>query len=350
MTQYVATAPGKLIVAGEYAALQGGAAIAVGAGRRAAVQLNTNVEQSELCIANDGNVYGFELIDSGVCWQRNPGALGSLFEAVTAVLSNSGTDLRNVAPFSLRLCTREFYSVQAGQATKLGLGSSAALAVALSGCLQQAAGKQVDVTAALAAHRKFQDGQGSGIDVHTSYHGGTIALAAGNRLDDNGANRLVSSLNWPPQLHVLPVWTGKAASTPAMLQQLHEFATTYPERHTELLTELSKRSADAVRACESADASALIHALQVFTSELRAFDDITRLGIWSEEHLRLAQLADQARVLYKPSGAGGGDFGLAFATDLSSLTAFQTQATRAGFDIAEDLELGVGGLEIIKTD
>ena len=337
-----ATAPGKLVIAGEYAVLYGGSAIAVAVGRRAEARLNTGGECSELHIANTEERYGFELTRSALQWHQDPGAQGDLLEAAVTVLSASGAELSKLAPFTLQLCSREFYTVKDAVTAKLGLGSSAAIAVALSSCLQHAVGERPDVATALAVHREFQSGQGSGIDVCTSYYGGTIALAA----DNGGDSATVRPIVWPEQLHILPVWTGRTASTAAMLQHLNKYAVTQPAQHAELISSLSARSAAVLHACtDEADVTALLTSLIAFTEELRAFDDATGLGIWSAEHIALAQLADKAGLVYKPSGAGGGDFGLAFATDREMLATFQDSAERAGFGCPA-LELGVDGLEL----
>jgi len=67
---------------------------------------------------------------------------------------------------------------------KRGLGSSAAVAVALSRALLALAGVEepgLALEAALEAHRRSQGGQGSGYDVLASFHGGLGLFTGGRR-------------------------------------------------------------------------------------------------------------------------------------------------------------------------
>ncbi len=52
-------------------------------------------------------------------------------------------------------------------------------------------------------------------------------------------------------------------------------------------------------------------------------------------------------ALYKPSGAGGGDFGLAFSGDESQLDRLALVYREQGF-VVPDLEFSVNGLELAE--
>jgi phosphomevalonate kinase len=68
-----------------------------------------------------------------------------------------------------------------------------------------------------------------------------------------------------------------------------------------------------------------------YTSVLRRFDEKHRLEIFSGGHSDLAEMAERQGILYKPCGAGGGDMGVAFSADASSMRAFRDSADAAGF-------------------
>jgi len=329
-----ATAPGKLVVVGEYAVLQGGPAIVSAVDRRAVAEFvgSESIALSELRISNDGRRYRFEIHKGSVQWRDNPGEQGALLEAAVQEFADRGLDIASLAPFSLQLCSQSFY---ADGSRKLGLGSSAAVAVALTGCLQQAISGVTDCDTALAVHRKFQRNSGSGIDVCASYHGGNQAVRNGE----------VTALVWPPEVFRLPVWTGVTASTPLMLSALAKFAAEQPQQHNDLLSVLSAHAGGAVHACEQSDAAMLQAALRDFSVALHELDAATGLGIWSAEHLELERLAAQAGLSYKPSGAGGGDFGLAIGTDPEAALKFRALVAEAGFACV-DFEWGVDGLTL----
>ncbi len=332
MSALRAEAPGKLVIVGEYAVLHGAPAIAAAAGRTATVELRP-AAASRLRIVNSGEAFPFSCDQGHVRWQQAPGAHGAIFAAAARVLHDHRRDIADLGPIELTLCSRPFY---AANGTKYGLGSSAAVAVALTGCLQQALTGHTDLATALAVHRAFQGGQGSGIDVCASYCGGHVAVAR---------DVPVEALRWPAGVHVAAVWTGSAASTTAMLTQLDQFAADRPAVHAEHIAALSATAQSALDACRTGDAVALLAGLDTYAQQLRALDDATGLGIWSAGHDELARLAAAAGVVYKPSGAGAGDFGLAFGRDLQAIDVFLAGATDAGF-APGDFGLGVGGLRV----
>ncbi|EIM03110.1 hypothetical protein UUC_07101, partial [Rhodanobacter denitrificans] len=53
------------------------------------------------------------------------------------------------------------------------------------------------------------------------------------------------------------------------------------------------------------------------------------------EHRALAALAARLGVAYKTCGAGGGDIGIALATDAARLQAFRRAASAAGFPVLD---------------
>src|SRR5699024_8097262 len=103
---------------------------------------------------------------------------------------------------------------------KLGLGSSAAVAAALTQALTVAAGvsltREALATLAIAAHRSAQNGTGSGGDVAASIFGGVISYIR---------DQAPEPLAWPESLAGLAVITGSGASTPDMVARVRAYAT-----------------------------------------------------------------------------------------------------------------------------
>lgn len=333
-----ASAPGKLIIIGEYAVVHGGPALSIAAGRRAAVTLQP-AETSTLSITNSGDEFAFSISAGTISWDEDPGAQGSILSAAVAVLAEQDIDVAELGSVAIELCSRDFHETgKGGEAIKLGLGSSAAVTVALSGCLQQSLANTTTLDLALDVHRAHQGGVGSGIDVVTSYKGGCIALREDGQ---------VAAVYWPDDLHLLPLWTGRAASTPQMLATLAEFAAAHPRRHHDVIGALAATAGSARYACDAGDVPALLALLDEYAQRLRELDAAAGIGIWSPEHQQLARLAADAGIIYKPSGAGGGDFGLAFSRDQEALAAFAGVCRRAGF-VPGDFALGVAGLNLVE--
>lgn len=285
-----AHAPGKLVVSGEYAVLGGAPAIAVAMDARARAQVHPADGICRLSVAGDG-CWSFTWRDGLPQWREPPPAgQGLILEAVAATLGEVGSP--QSAALEISLDTRAFQIAEAGQRTiKLGLGSSAALTVAL--------------TAALRAHRRFQHGAGSGLDVAAAVHGGVVQLA--------GAGGAVRHHPWPDGLAWLAIWSGESASTPDLLRRYEAFRQAEPLRFGRHDAGMRAIAAAVARAWERQELATLLRALADYDDALRSLDAGAGLGIYTPAHERLARLAALEGAVYKVSGAGGGDFGIAFA-------------------------------------
>jgi phosphomevalonate kinase len=339
VTVIEASAPGKLVLVGEYAVLDGGAALSAAVDTRAKVHLGP--APSDLCelqIDNSGDSFAFSLSKTGIPeWRDEPGHLGLLLEiALEQTVDKSSPP----APFKVSLCTRDFYtSDKPGAEIKKGTGSSAALAVALTSVLQSYLGQTPDFGVCDAVHRRFQGGKGSGIDVLTSWYGGVVSKQSGN-----GA-AIVDQLDWLTGLHVSPVWTGQSASTPAMLDRLAGYRKQSPDDCARLMGRLGKISAQALACWKAGDAPGFMRQIETYAWLLKELDAAAHIGVWSAAHLQLEAAAQSAGTVYKPSGAGGGDYGLLYSADKERLQHLQQELKAEGFE-STGLEWTRRGMEV----
>ena len=161
------SAPGSLLLLGEYAMLQhGGLGVAVAVEPR--VRVRVRPAQHTLCIEGT----------DGIDWFAWRAGAGDLLEAV--VDACAGTLGRAPAPALVEVDS----SALTDGGRKLGLGASAAVAVAvtyalLGGGTGGRAGLDVVFRTALRAHRVAQGGLGSGYDVAVSTYGGTGLFQGG---------------------------------------------------------------------------------------------------------------------------------------------------------------------------
>ncbi|HEX5786727.1 MAG TPA: hypothetical protein VFY03_01000 [Woeseiaceae bacterium] len=249
-------------------------------------------------------------------------AEGGLLDAVCATLGVS-------PPRGIVLDSRAFGADAAGSRVKLGLGSSAALAVALCRLLLPAATLPRDVfEAAFAAHRRFQGGVGSGADVAASLAGGVLSFRMAGKEAGAGSVRLA----WPAGLAWAAWWSGVPASTP---ERVARFTASGPSPERERLA----AAADAVTLAWQGGAETLLAEFVRYVEVLQAFDRRHGLGIFAAGHDELAAAARRCGALYKPCGAGGGDVGIALATTPAALRRFGRAAAERGFrplDLAVD--------------
>jgi phosphomevalonate kinase len=296
-----ASAPGKLVLMGEYAVLHGHPAIVAAVDVRAVCRREggpLEIERDEgglinACLQVAGEVDGQVVVDT------------SAFR--------SGSE-------------------------KYGLGSSAAACVALLRALLPHV--QLDELHALAqkAHRNFQRGRGSGVDVCASVYGGIQRFV---RISDD-VTEVEAMPSLPAGLRMLPVWTGVSADTRAFLGRVEaapDVAAIFEDMaHAAASFEAALFDLDAFRVVESVRWAA------------RVLDDLGHASgcdIISLAHRQIEVLMREVDGAAKPSGAGGGDVALCFLNDDDDLERDARALLEAeGFRVL-DLLVGAPGVDVV---
>lgn len=296
------TAPGKLFFAGEYGVLHGGTAVVAAVDRRVFARFVPGATASTPVVA----------------------------EAIAAVRTHcqeSGASLPDGSP--------EIDSASLSEAgRKLGLGSSAAVAAAAVGVLLEAAGFDAEAETSLIftladrAHRASQGGRGSGADVAAAVLGGVIAYTR-PEVGTPSMRALV------PPAHITPVVvsTGTPSATVGHVMDVERLAARDPGAHARRLREI-RRAADAfLQGYEAGDAPALLQAVGAAHDALAALGRDADLPIVTPALEAAARLARELGGAAKPSGAGGGDVGVAFFSDPDSAEAFRSRVAPLNLQI-----------------
>lgn len=340
-----ASAPGKVVLIGEYAVLAGAPALVMAADRRAHVVLAPAPEASCLVRSTGGASATARYAFDGREWTSREGASLPLVHAILNELA-AELDLARAPGFSAQLDTGAFLEPgEDGARHKLGLGSSAALTVAFASALAEYTGRLSGrdnwIGRLISVHRRFQGGRGSGLDVAASLSGGIISY----RMNGAVENPAVLSRPLPDSFHLLCIWSGRPASTGAALQRLERWHSDEPRAHARSLSELAEIAVAADRATLARDGAALLEAVSAYGDALRRFGAASGIEIYGPAHDRLATLAREHGAAYKPCGAGGGDVGVACSGDAAALDALRVSIEDAGF---RALALGVDpvGLQV----
>jgi phosphomevalonate kinase len=310
------SAPGKAVIAGEYAVLSGSPALAMAIDRRAIVDVADSGEEFH-SIETPGLAAGRWRFTTGdgpgvVEWLDTPPAG---VEAIASALFEE-PGLRPTSGLRLSVDTQQFFESASGH--KLGLGSSAAAVAGLVAALAQLYAAEVSIIdTAHRVHRRLQGGHGSGIDVATAVCGGLIEYRR-----DKAAEPVPRE--WPPALQYVFFWSGQPADTVGRIRGLPEDAFS-----SGVGKELA-RSADAIATAWASQVD-LLETLRAFAERLQRFSVHYSLGIYDAGHDRVAGLAADCGVFYKPCGAGGGDIGIAIADDRDALGRLLPAAQNAGF-------------------
>ena len=311
-----ASAPGKLFLLGEYAVLEGAPALLTAVDRRVEVTIDEsptgawqvsapNLGIRNLALATDG------ALPAGLTAEQR--AHLRVFDEVrtavqAAALQAAGpqSQAQGPSPTVPPLAITIDSSALSRGGHKLGLGSSAATAAALTDALARARGLTLGqgelFRLAHAAHRSAQNGAGSGGDVAASVHGGLIRYAPGAP---------VVPLRWPEELVISAVVTGEGSLTTRLVGRVADYAAENPTRHRADLDRLTHLAEQAEAALASP--AGFLRLASDYFAALAQLDDHARAGIVSERHRELHALARREGGVFKTSGAGGGDVGLAFS-------------------------------------
>jgi len=308
----VVVAPGKIFLIGEYAVLEGGPAVLAAVSRRAVAQYVPGLEPMS------------EVVAEAV--KRAKGELGETASALPA-----GSVLVNTDDF------------RQGD-VKIGLGSSAATAVAAVGAVFESAGISVAQSRerifaiALAAHRAAQGAEGSGADVAAATHGGFIKVES----PSSSVTSVVESLVPPPELHLVVFWTGEAASTTTMIDGVREFAKKDRAAYRQHIENLGDIAGRFVAEFRAGNANGAVEAAGRYGKRLAAFGAAASVPIVTPAFTRAAGVAKEIGGIAKPSGAGGGDIGIGMFTAPGAALLFARALPKPL--IALDIDVDVSGV------
>jgi mevalonate kinase len=105
-------------------------------------------------------------------------------------------------------------------------------------------------------------------------------------------------------------------------------------------------SSNGVGALADGDADRFLDAVDDFWCALDQLGTVIGMPILSDEHHALRRIAIDCGACYKPSGAGGGDFGIGFAIDPDVAAGLKGRAEASGFRV---LDLGLDPSGLLRT-
>jgi phosphomevalonate kinase len=311
-----ASAPGKILLAGEYAILEGGPAVVMAVDRRARAWIAADTPTGgSPFLAAAARVVADEL-----------GHDSAAARAASIVRVDSGA-----------LC--------APSGEKLGLGSSAAATVAALGACLGARGPLDRGLLHRLAHRAHGDAQaaldpsarGSGADVAASVWGGVLHLEPRGELPPS-----VAPLRLPAGLDLVAVWTGRPADTRALVAAIRALSGRDRDGYRRCLDAIASAAAALIAACRSASSAAAVEALAAGGEATRDLGRAAGVDLVLESHRELARCAESFGGGLKPTGAGGGDIALAAFRDPDAAQQFRAHVSRLGMHLP-DLRVDADG-------
>ncbi len=320
----LARAPGKALLLGEYAVLEGAPALVAAVDRFAEVTLTFPAPHFSVSSPFIGaGALRFDISRHGeVAFPpHTPLETVQRLRFFNTAIRFAGQEIRSrqkaLPTAAIRLNTSSFYL--AGKDVKLGLGSSAALTVALIAGLFHSAGLPMSEEAdrlhffqiALSAHHEAQQKIGSGVDIAASTFGGILQYQLIQ--DSLTMPTLIEEMQMPESLQLLFIWTGTSASTQQFVQKVQEFKSRKPEAYREIIKRMTHISTQGCRAFSGHQVKQFLNSVSEYYRLMEYLGNQSGAPIISEVHQQLAEIVEAAGGVYKPSGAGGGDLGIAFA-------------------------------------
>ncbi|HEX7057569.1 MAG TPA: phosphomevalonate kinase [Bacilli bacterium] len=322
-------APGKLFIAGEYAVLEPyQSSVVIAVDRYILAKIEKNEENS------------IALPDLGVgqtAWRYADGTavFSPSDERFRFVGSAIETSLRYLQEHQINLKTFRLTitsELDDPSGRKYGLGSSAAVVVAVVSAILHFHGSAVKLSRSLLfklaaiAHLRAQ-GNGSGADVAAAVFGGWIKYASFQadwllrRIRQTEHLTTIIDEPWPflavdelypiPDLHVCVGWTGQPASTSGLIKQVQAIRETSPEMYQEFLQSSMTAVKELTAAFAKSEVAPALAGIARNRAALKKLGDLAQAMIETPELTELCRLAEKYNGAGKPSGAGGGDCGIA---------------------------------------
>ncbi|WP_166968663.1 phosphomevalonate kinase [Brevibacterium atlanticum] len=323
-------APGKLYIAGEYAVVTPGQpAVLVAVDRCITVRLT----ESE----GAGRIHSSEYGQAPLVWRRKENGEAIVLEhrpadyvlsAIAAVEELRAA--RGAAPryFDLNISSE----LDDADGRKFGLGSSGAVTVATIAALNEfyALGLRPTERFKLALLATIAiSPKASGGDLAASTFGGWIRYSSPDRAslrqhrEEHGVVSALECSDWagfsarritpPSSLDLLVGWTGSPASTEHLVTRVHTPKDERPRPFASFTAESHTLVDDLVTACDDDDAEQALQTIGKARTLLQRLGFTSGSLIETETLRRLCEIAEDHGAAAKPSGAGGGDCGIALA-------------------------------------
>lgn len=326
----VASAPGKVMVAGEYAVLSGASALVLAVDARARATLVVSSGHSSA----DGT-------------DRPPGPVvgspaGRLLPPEVLLTKAEAERVLGIPPMDLTIDTS---ALREGD-RKLGLGSSAAGAVAAAAAVFASAGvdpagaRDRVFRAALAGHHAVAP-HGSGADVAASAHGGLLKYRREGDVVE------ITPRTMPSALRTLLVWTGTPVRTSDLVDRVRALRESDARAHAAAIGAIREAAIALDRAIEADDASAILDATRAHHDAMRVLGEKADAPIVTSALGKLADIARARGGASKPSGAGGGDVAIVFVPKSNDDASFAGELEVQGLRLLS-IALGAEGARAEK--
>ncbi len=313
-----ASAPGKIVILGEFAVLADAPAISMAIDRRASVSIEEHTKGRHL-LQTSGYLKGqweFRTNKTGKIEWINVKPDKSIVFLFECFWYRANVKTNNY--FKFILDTSMFYDIK--NKIKYGIGSSSALIVAMAAAFVSIFKIPKEIAnLAHEVHFEFQKGAGSGVDVQTAIDGGIIEFY-------RNKNYISRYKEFPNNLLFNIFWCGTPVCTQSQLKSLDKLS---KRSFLDLCNFSKKISLNWGRN----NNKTFFENFDSYIDLLKRFSDDYDLNLFANNHNDLVEITKmQKDIVYKPCGAGG-DIGICIGSSKWKMDNFNESAQRKGFKL-----------------
>ncbi|AOV06702.1 phosphomevalonate kinase [Sporosarcina ureilytica] len=367
VSSYRIKAPGKMMIAGEYAVLEPRQLAVVGAITR---YVTVKIEEGT---KNALSIPAFGLKE--ITWGDEPECLLSTKDPRLRFIQNAlvvATRFLREKNVPIQKCSITTLSEldDKNSGVKYGLGSSAAITVAVvTAMIKFHLSDEDDVSQdtifklAVIAHFLTQQ-NGSGADIAAAVYGGLLAYCTFNgdwlteKLENDEPFATLVEQHWPDLMierlnpseafSMSVGWTKKSAATGPMVNKVQAFQLESPLMYARFLEESHAAVTRFIQGIKTNHQQDVLAAIRENRLLLKRLGEDAGVPIETAELTNLCQIAEKFGS-GKPSGAGGGDCGIAFLNDPEQKHNLIEAWQAAGIEPL-DLEISNSGVTFIEYD
>lgn len=340
-------APGKLMIAGEFAVLEPCQNLVVMAVDRFVYTTWKKSDESRITFED------FKLND--LDWEYKNGEIKIHSEDERVIFVESAMTIafmylqeNGITPDSFELTIKSELDDASG--IKYGLGSSAAVVTSvitavLKKYLPRDPAAELIFRLAAISHVKTQ-GNGSGADVAASSYGGMLQYSSfqaewlGREFENTASLVELLKKDWtyfsvkpvqlPKDIYICVGWTGSPASTAKLVDEILHLKEESPASFRRFLTDSEQAVGNFLKGMNEANTSFLLKGVKQNRQALSTVGENANVAIETPLLRMLCDLAEQYGGAGKPSGAGGGDCGIAFMPSKESAQQVMQAWIKAG--------------------
>ena len=194
--------------------------------------------------------------------------------------------------------------------TKIGIGSSSAISVAIARAMNKYFKLNLDnqklLSTSLEIHNHYQNNNGSGLDVLSSFYGFPVIECSKSKDNDFKWKQL----SIPDEIKIKFVKGSVSADTKEMIKKYSLGKLENEHFFLEISKEMRESLSELSQAFKENKILSILSAIKKYSTLMIEMDNTLGIGVYTDKDKEISILAEKEGLLYKPSGAGGGDLGI----------------------------------------